>query len=98
MSTDYICSECNWGNSSLLNLGEFNKPRWVCHGCCKLAIEARDESLSALREAHPLIRGIVLEYSDDMEARQLLERIDALLKKLPATTEPLRGDPLDLPA
>jgi len=93
----YVCSECNWTNVSILNLGEFNKPRWVCHGCCKRAIETRDESLSKLREARPFIETIVLEYSDDMEARQLLDRIDTFLKKLPPLTVPLKGDPLDLP-
>ncbi len=35
------CSECNWTNVFLLNLGEPGKPRWVCQGCCKRAVETR---------------------------------------------------------
>ena len=36
------CSECNWTNVSLINLGEYGKPRWVCQGCCKRAIDTLD--------------------------------------------------------
>jgi hypothetical protein len=34
-----VCSECNWTNVGLINLGDPLKPRWVCQGCCKRAIE-----------------------------------------------------------
>lgn len=40
------CSICNWTNVSLINLGEPNKPRMVCQGCCKRAVEAMDAVLS----------------------------------------------------
>lgn len=33
------CSFCNWTNVDLLNVGEFNKPRWICHGCIKRVVE-----------------------------------------------------------
>jgi hypothetical protein len=36
------CSECNWTNVSLLNLGDLGKPRWICHGCCKRAFQKID--------------------------------------------------------
>ncbi len=40
------CSKCNWTNVGLLNLGEPGKPRWVCLGCCKRAIETLDAAKS----------------------------------------------------
>jgi len=45
-----VCSECEWTNVSLLNLGEPGKPRMVCHGCCKRALEAVDACRSALKQ------------------------------------------------
>ena len=45
------CSICNWTNVSLINLGEPNKPRMVCQGCCKRAVETMDEIL-ALTQNH----------------------------------------------
>lgn len=44
-----ICSECHWTNGSLINLGESGKPRWVCPGCCKLAIEKLDVFRAVLK-------------------------------------------------
>lgn len=40
------CSICNWTNVSLINLGEPNKPRMVCQGCCKRAVDTMDEILA----------------------------------------------------
>ena len=40
------CSICNWTNVSLINLGEPNKPRMVCQGCCKRALETMGEILA----------------------------------------------------
>ena len=37
------CSECEWSNTGLLNLGNKDSARWVCHGCCKRAIDERDQ-------------------------------------------------------
>ena len=37
-----VCSECGWTNVSLLNMGEPGRPRMVCHGCLKRALEAVD--------------------------------------------------------
>jgi len=34
------CYMCKWTNVSLLNLGEAESPRWVCHGCCKRMMSA----------------------------------------------------------
>ncbi len=47
-SAHVTCSECNWTNVSLINLGEPGKPRWVCHGCCKRTLEALDSVHAAL--------------------------------------------------
>ena len=45
------CSLCNWTNVSLINLGEPNKPRMVCQGCCKRAVEAMDAVLAITQNA-----------------------------------------------
>lgn len=45
------CSICNWTNVSLINLGEPNKPRMVCQGCCKRAVEAMDAVLALTQNA-----------------------------------------------
>lgn len=50
------CSICNWTNVSLINLGEPNKPRMVCQGCCKRAVDTMDEIL-ALTQNPTLHRG-----------------------------------------
>jgi len=44
-----VCSECGWTNVNLLNLGEPGKPRMVCHGCCKRALESVDTCRAALK-------------------------------------------------
>ncbi|MCX6780345.1 MAG: hypothetical protein NT034_04185 [Candidatus Magasanikbacteria bacterium] len=36
---DVTCSECNWTNVGLWNLGESGKPRWVCQGCAKRSVD-----------------------------------------------------------
>jgi len=43
-----FCSECGWTNVGLINLGEPEKPRMVCMGCCKRAIEKLDACRSIL--------------------------------------------------
>lgn len=48
-----ICSECNWTNTSLLNLGEPGKPRWICPGCCKRAFQKIDMFRSTLDAWEP---------------------------------------------
>lgn len=45
-SVPTCCSICNWTNVSLINLGEPNKPRMVCQGCCKRALETMGEILA----------------------------------------------------
>ena len=37
------CSECGWTSTGLLNIGEMEAPRWICHGCTKREVEERDE-------------------------------------------------------
>jgi transposase-like protein len=39
VKTDETCHICKWTNVSLINLGEPNKPRWTCQGCCKRMLE-----------------------------------------------------------
>ena len=34
-----ICHICKWTNVNLINLGEPNKPKWTCHGCCKRMLD-----------------------------------------------------------
>jgi|GEM_PF-6812464 len=43
-----VCSECHLTNVSLVNLGYFGKPRWVCQGCCRSALEVVDAVRKAL--------------------------------------------------
>ena len=43
-----VCSECKWTNVSLVNLGYVGKPRWVCQGCCRSALEVVDAVRKAL--------------------------------------------------
>ena len=47
----HLCSVCNWTNVGCINLGEFGKPRWVCQGCCKRALEERDQLRIDLADA-----------------------------------------------
>jgi len=42
--TDNICHICNWTNTSLINLGEPNEPRWTCQGCCKRLLDKQPET------------------------------------------------------
>lgn len=45
------CEVCNWTNTSCLNLGEFGKPKWVCHGCIQRIVNERDELANWKKEA-----------------------------------------------
>ena len=49
-SCSTVCGECNWCNGELWNLGEFGKPRWVCQGCAKRAIEKKDRLMEDLAD------------------------------------------------
>ena len=44
------CSNCNWTNISLLNLGNFGKSKMVCHGCAKRAIVVVETMKRVLHE------------------------------------------------
>lgn len=50
------CSICNWTNVSLINLGEPNKPRMVCQGCCKRAVDTMDEILALTQNEELTLR------------------------------------------
>jgi hypothetical protein len=39
IKTDETCHICNWTNVGLLNLGEPDKPKWTCQGCCKRILD-----------------------------------------------------------
>ena len=43
------CCICRWTNTGLMNLGEFGKPRWVCHGCCKRILDAVEKIHAAAK-------------------------------------------------
>ena len=61
-----VCSVCNWTNSpgSVWNLGEPGKPRWVCQGCCKRALERATAAEAELATA----RELLLECTNQLES------------------------------
>ena len=72
------CSECHWTNTNLLNLGEPDKPRWVCHGCCKRGFDKLAElerRLAEAREALGKIANAKLEFVWASEAWQQMREV-----------------------
>lgn len=45
-----VCSICKWSNASLIDIGNPGEQRYVCHGCCKRAVEMTDSTRNPVWE------------------------------------------------
>lgn len=45
-----VCSVCNWTNDGCLNVGDYGKPKWICHGCIKRSLDTLQSKLTEVEE------------------------------------------------
>lgn len=87
-----ICSVCNWTNtaSSLLNLGDPGKPRWLCHGCIKREVAKLESQVGQLEKARLQDLSELRETTKMMEAAY--KERDEAVKKHTAISDWLNSD------
>jgi transposase-like protein len=51
------CSFCKLAHIWMWNIGEFDKPKWICHGCCKRLAVRADAQAAALRQVYEISKG-----------------------------------------
>ena len=73
------CPECNWTNVNLMNYGEPNKPRWMCHGCAARALADRarmQKVVDAAKELHRAYGGKLLKPPGDWACKECKPKSD----------------------
>ena len=77
-----VCSECGWTNVSLMNMGEPGRPRMVCQGCLKRALEAVDAYRAAKAARQAAIEYAIAKARDNAGKFGSDESMNAFIEEL----------------